>query len=234
MNPRRLEYFERSLEALDYVDVFLAQNMEIVRAQNTIRKAFLEGDYDYLLFTSDDVIIPYLAPYRIMKDCEIFRHDIITGWSPLYAFAPDTNISGKAPPNIEDRIDKPFYREDYKLFTVRQIQNLVYTGEELYPVWFVGWSITAISRRVVEAWTPRGWYFQVDKRFQPSANSKGEGGFYASSDLWFSYQTWKLGLEKYADLTVCVPHLPPKNKKDLLVGLENPQTLFIPKRRDLP
>jgi len=234
MNPRRLEHFVSSLKSIDYVDVFLAQNMEILRAQQEIRKAFLEGDYDYLLLTSDDVKIPYLAPYRIMKDAEIYGYDIITGWSSLYAFAPDANINGKAPPGIAERLGKPFHREEYGFLSVAQIKNRVFMGDEIIPVWFVGWSITAISRRAVTAWTPRGWYFQVDKRFQPSRNAEGEGGFHASSDLWFSFQMWKLGIEKYADLTVCVPHWPPRDKRDLLVGKENPQTRLIYARRELP
>ena len=61
----------KSLAAIDYVDVLLAENMEILAAQNAIRRYFLDHDYDYLLFTSDDVEIPYLAPLKIMNDVKL-------------------------------------------------------------------------------------------------------------------------------------------------------------------
>ena len=57
MHPRRLDFFLKSIRTLDYVDVLLAENMEILTAQNAIREYFLTHDYDYLLFTSDDVEI---------------------------------------------------------------------------------------------------------------------------------------------------------------------------------
>ena len=57
MHPRRLDFFLESLKALDYVDILLAKNMELVTALTNIRDSFLEREYDYLLLTSDDVPI---------------------------------------------------------------------------------------------------------------------------------------------------------------------------------
>jgi len=229
MHPRRLGFFLKSLAALDYVDILLAENMEILTAQNAIREYFLTHDYDYLLFTSDDVEIPYLAPFKIMNDVELLGHDIITGWSICRPGRPEANINTSPPENIEEKKGKLVWIHEYRCLSAEDIFKKIKQGTYIIPVWFVGWSITAISRRVVEKWKPRGRYFQVD-HFEPVTLEDGRSGFWASSDLWFSYQMWKEGFKKYADLTVYVPHHPQKENV-LLVGKEKPNLRFIPGKK---
>jgi len=208
MHPRRLDFFLKSLRALDYVDVLLAKNMELVAAMMAVRNYFLKSDYDYLLFTSDDVTIPYLGPYKIMQNVENTGYDVITGWSPIGRLA---NIGRQMTKKDVERLlklGKHVTIRQLKPFTVKGIEELLRKGEKIVPIWFTGWSITAMSKRVVKAWTPKGWV--------PTGKA----------DVWFSYEIWKKGFKKYADLSVKVPHRKVK-RKNFMVGKEPPQTQII-------
>ena len=214
MHPRRLDFFLKSLKALDYVDVLLAKNMELVAAMNAIRNYFLKSDYDYLLYTSDDITIPYLAPYKIMQDVESRGYDVITGWSPVKNV---TNIGREMTKKDVARLLKLGDRvriQQLKPFTVKGIEELLGKGKRIIPIWFTGWSITAMSRRVVKAWTPKGWI--------------PEG----KADVWFSYEIWKKGFKKYADLDVRVPHRAVK-RRNFMVGIEPPKTQLIKARKSI-
>lgn len=235
MNPRRLPFFVESLGKLDYVDVLLAKNMEIIMAQNNIRKYFLEHDYTHLLFTSDDVEIPYGAPKQIFDDVEQGGYDIITGWSLCRPNRKEANITPMAPKNIGGRLNRPFWYHEYGFLKNYEISNMVKSGKTIIPIWFTGWSLTCISRKVVDVWTPRGWYFQPIPEFRPTIY-KGVGGSWASTDLWFSYQLWKAGFNKYADLRVYVPHNPlhfSHKYASILVGKEPAKLEFISAKKAL-
>lgn len=225
MHPRRLPFFMRSMNAIDYVDILLAKNMELIMAQNMIRTYFLERDYDYLILTSDDVEIPIDAPHEIMFDVEDKRYEIITGWSKIKPDIEDCNITYKANLQIEEQIDKPFYHHMYNFITTDQIKEHIRKKEYVIPVWFIGWSVTAMSRKSVLDWTPRGWYFSPSEPYHLVFN--GMEGRWCSSDLWYSYNMWKKGYQAYCDLTVYVPHNPPR-PQPLLVGIEPPRLEFRP------
>jgi len=229
MHPRRLDFFLESLKALDYVDILLAKNMEMVEALKTIKNVFLKGDYDYLLLTSDDITIPYLAPYKIMKDVGETGYDIITGWSRVGKLA---NISRpKVNENIEKWTKKGIRLKNMYPYTVNEIEDMLKEGKGIIPVWLVGWSITAMSRRVVENWTPRGWVFLTRSKWKP-ATYQGEKGKWWQADIWFSYETWKKGFKKYADLTVRIPHTKSK-LKTMMVGKKPPEVKLIKARKKL-
>ena len=225
LHPRRLSYFLDSLRVLDYVDVFLAKNMEIVQAATTIRDFFLKLDYDYLILTSDDVVIPYLGPLMLMKDVQRRRFDILTGWSRRTPNSLHGNISPKPAPHIELKKGKALSTDEYHFYTVNNLVRLFSQGNRFIPVWFVGYSLTAMSRKVVEAWTPSGWNFCHTSIFNPVTLPNGRSGFWQSTDLHFSYQMWKLGFQKHADLAVYVPHY--SDLRNLLVGKMKPEVEFI-------
>ena len=233
MHPRRLDFFLESLKALDYVDILLAKNMELVTALTNIRDSFLEREYDYLLLTSDDVTIPYLAPYKIMKDVEETGYDIITGWST----SPDgtlSNIGGSKQLDEIEAIRKKggyFPNKHVNRYTVRQVTRMLRAGKRIIPIWFTGWSITAMSRAVVENWTPRGWVFQKTAKWKP-ATYQGKRGLWCQADHWFSYETLKHGFRKYADLAVHVPHTKAL-LSTLRVGIEPPETVIVKARKPL-
>jgi len=234
MHPRRLDFFLRSLESIDYMDILLAKNYPIIEAQNRIRDFFLKHDYDILIFTSDDVMIPYLAPLRIKQDMEILGHDIITGYSIIRPRRREVNITRNMPYRLERRLDKPVFLHQYGFLKIDDVFRSLSQGEYLIRVFFVGWSLTGMTRQVVESWTPRGWYFQTTPPYH--SIHEGRRGFWASSDLWFSYQAYKNGFEAYADLTVHVPHYPPNPRdrtKVLLVGKEKPQLEFIKAKKEI-
>lgn len=227
MHPRRLDFFLRSINAIDYVDVLLAKNYELTMAQNMIRNYFLTHDYDYLLFTSDDTEIPYEAPKQIMDDIEKYRFNIITGWSRIRPQVPHVNITLNAPPLIEQRKNKAFLYSMYNFVTVTEIKEMLRNGKTIIPIWFVGWSLTAMSRKSIQEWTPRGWYFDYSPPYHLEMD--GLKGSWKSSDLWYSYNMYKKGYQAYCDLRVHVPHYPPRFKylkDELLVGKEPPKLEF--------
>jgi len=230
MHPRRLDFFLESIREIDYVDILLAKNYPIIQAQEKIRDFFLSRDYDYLILTSDDVKIPYLAPAMIMANVELYGYDIVTGWSLIRPNSRYANINREPPYGIDRYLGRPVWLNQYRFLTLSEIIDHILNGEYVIPVWFVGWSLTAMSREVVEKWTPRGWYFQYG---EPGHEVyQGRRGFWASSDLWYSYQMWKEGYEKYADLTVYIPHYPPR-PQPLLVGKEPPELEFIAKKKTI-
>jgi hypothetical protein len=238
MHPRRLKFFLESMGRIDYMDIVLAKNYPLIDAQNQIRKCFLTHDYDVLVFTSDDVEIPYDAPRQIVEDMETTKYPIITGWSRCRPDRQEANITLEPIPNIEKRKDVPVYYESYQFMKIEEIQSRVKKGETLIPVWFVGWSLTAMTREIVELWNPRGWYFQHTEPYHYVLN--GHRGCWCSSDLWFSYNIWKKGIPKYADLRVQVPHNPPllgksnpEKAKMLLVGKEPSKLEYIKRKKEL-
>jgi hypothetical protein len=223
MHPRRLPFFVNSINKIDYVDVALAKNYNLIEAQNTIRDYFLAHDYDSLLFTSDDVEVPYNVPRMIVKDLALGKYDIVTGWSNCRDTRREANITLAPIPNIDTKIGLPVFYEQYRFVLMPTIKQLLAKGKTLVNVWFIGWSITGMSRKVVEAWKPKGWYFQKGEPHHFTVN--GQKGFWASSDLWYSHQMWKLGFSKACDLRAFVPHHPPR-PKGLLVGIE-PSSLEV-------
>jgi hypothetical protein len=236
MHPRRLPYFVKSVRAIDYMDVVLAKNFPLLDAQKQIIKVFLEDDYDILVFTSDDTIIPYEAPKTIVNDILQTGHKIITGWSKCRPNRPEANITVKPPRNIDRNKDRPVYYNQYGFMKVGEIQSLIKQGKTMIPVWFVGWSLTGMTRGIVQQWTPAGWFFQKTEPYHYVF--KGSKGCWTSSDLWYSYQMAKLGYAKYCDLKVYVPHDPPllgkanpERAKLLLVGKEPPEVELIPAKK---
>lgn len=233
LHPRRLPFFLESLKALDYVDVLLAKNMELVTALKAIKNGFLESEYDCLLLTSDDVTIPYLAPYKIMKDVEETGYDIITGWST----STDGTLSNIGGPKQLDEIEAIrqkggyFPKKDVNRYTVPHVMEMLEAGKRIIPIWFTGWSITAMSRAVVESWTPRGWVFQKTAKWKP-ATYQGKKGLWCQADHWFSYEALKHGFRTYADLTVHVPHTKAL-LSTLTVGKEAPKTVIIKARKPI-
>lgn len=230
MHPRRLDFFLESLKNIDYVDVLLAKNMELATAMKAVKNYFLKNRYDYLLFTCDDITIPYLAPYKIMRDIEATGYDVITGWSPVGKEL--TNIGRPMTKEDIEKILKLGRRasiRQLKPFTVNGIEGLLGEGKRIVPIWFTGWSITAMSRRVVEAWTPKGWVFKKGAKWSPAVHN-GQKGKWGKADVWFSYEIWKKGFKKYADLAVRVPHRK-VGLKTLMVGKEPPKTELIKARK---
>lgn len=231
MHPRRLSYFIKAVNKIDYIDVLLAKNFKMVDAQLHIQKYFLDNDYDVMIFTSDDVIIPYDAPLKILKDMREYKYEIITGWSRCRPTKPEANITLEPPRLIERNIGRPVFYNQYNFIKVNEIQSLIKSGKYVIPVWFVGWSLTGMTKAVVEKWEPRGWYFQHTEPYHYVY--QGRKGCWASTDLWYSYDLWKKGLVKYCDLRVYIIHEPPllgranvERAKLLLVGKE-PQELEL-------
>ena len=234
LNPRQLPFFLKSLKALDYVDVLLAQNMELVTAITAIRNYFLKSNYDYLLFTSDNVTIPYLGPHKLIKDIEETGYDIITGWSPI---SPQLKVANIGRPDVAKNVDTIkkkggyFPQKDALLYTVKELEEMLKQGKRIIPIWFTGWSITAMSRAVVENWTPLGWVLQKRTKYKPAVY-KGEKGWWCQADYWYSYELGKKGFKAYADLTVRVPHTRTV-LSTLLVGKERPRTILIKAEKPL-
>jgi len=242
MHPRRLPFFLNSIKAIDYIDVLLAKNMAIIDAQNAIRTFTLEKGYDALILTSDDVVVPYDGAKQIRQDMIDLDAKIVSGWSPLNPKSYQANINQRPPLNVERRLGRGIFINEYRFTTLQQITEYLKKGQNFIDVWFVGWSLTGMTKEVIEKWTPNGWYFNRASPFV--SKHKGAMGFWSGCDLWFSYQTWKLGFKKLADLRVKVIHDPPlrwvrakrvlrKDRSMLLVGKEPPQTEFIPARKPL-
>lgn len=226
MHPRRLDYFIGSLRRIDYVDIVLAKNMLIVDALNALRRFALEEGYDYLILTSDDVIIPYTAPAKIMADCILLEPEVITGYSRIKPNRPDLNITVEPIYDIDRKRGRVVWYNEYRFVKDYEVLDYLQRGEEVIEVWFVGWSLTAIRSDVLEKWEPRGWWrseFWVNGRKWP---------WEVSCDLAFSYDTWKLSVKKYCDLGVYVPHIPAKTRT-MRIGIEEPEVEFIKRKRDI-
>lgn len=226
MHPRRLDYFLESLKKIDYIDIVLAKNMLIVDALEKLRNFTLEHGYEYLILTSDDVIIPYEAPLKIMTDCILHKYKIITGYSRIKPTRPELNINLEPIYDIDRKVGRPVWFHEYNFLKDYQIWDYLNKGEYIIPVWFVGWSLTAIHRKVLERIEFRGWYqdriWINNKRYV----------WNVSCDLAFSYDTWKLGVKKYCDLTVYIPHIPARTRT-MRIGIEEPKIEFIEKKKDI-
>jgi len=204
MHPRRLPYFLESIRRIDYVDIALAKNYDATEALNILRSYALKNDYDYMILTSDDVIIPYNAPLKIMLDCELYNPPAITGYSRINPYTQYVNLTLKPIPNIERRVNTTIWMHEYGFISIYDVLSNLYNGNEILKVWFVGFSLTAIRNDILEKWIPKPF------------NQNG------CHDLQFTYETWKMNIDRYADLTVYIPHIP-TGKSGLLVGVEPPE-----------
>ena len=223
MSPRRIPIVYDALRKIDYVDIAIAQNMIITDAHKALAKACLDGGYDVLIKTSDDLVIPYLAPYRLIQDYEMTGYKVITGWSFVRPWIKKANITFVPIRNIDRYVGRPVYMSMYPFPTIDEIRRKIMTDGYIVPVWFVGFSLTLITADVIEKWEPRGWYMARDRY----------GPWPVSTDLRFSYDIWKMGIQAYADLSVYCPHLA-YGRRDLLIGREEPRLVIWDRKRDKP
>jgi len=218
MHPRRLDYFLNSIKKIDYIDILLAKNMKIVEALKTIRDFTVDREYDYLILTSDDTIIPYLAPAKIMHDVRMLnKPQIITGYSKISTKTPFVNLVEKMPEDLEPN---KYYPANIYMH-ISKVWEYIFKGKYIISVWFVGWSLTAIHWTILEEWKPRAWM---------TWHVQGGDEWSAACDMAFSYDFRHV--EKLADLTVYIPHIP-TGRKGLLVGVEKPDVDFIKAKRRL-
>ncbi|MBS7612477.1 hypothetical protein KEJ27_09835 [Candidatus Bathyarchaeota archaeon] len=222
LSPRDLNFFWDSLERIDYIDIAVARYMETVKALETIRMFALEKNYDYIIIIPDDTIIPYTSISKIMIDCELFNHKIVTGYSRIRPGVSDCNVTLNPPWNIENLKGKPCYYQFYKFLKYNDVIGMLSEGKDIVKVWFVGWSLTAVHREVFEKVKFRGWITLTDYY----------GVWNQSCDLAFSYDVWKLGYEPYCDLTVYIPHLP-TGRKNLNIGVKPEEFKFKERKRSI-
>ncbi|MEM2449049.1 MAG: hypothetical protein QXT14_08905 [Candidatus Bathyarchaeia archaeon] len=222
LSPRDLDYFWNSLNKVDYVDIVIARNMEIAKALETLRNYALEHGYDYMIVVSDDTIIPYDAPAKLMLDCKLYEYKVITGYSKIRPNVEDCNITLEPPANIDKKLNQTVWYHEYKFVKYRDIEKMLLEGKTIVKVWFVGWSLTAIHREVLEKIKFRGWVTKKDKY----------GVWNQSCDLAFSYDIAKMGYEAYCDLTVYVPHIP-TGRVNLNLGRYPEELVIKNKKRDI-
>ena len=217
MHPRRLDYFLNSIKNIDYIDIALAKNMKIIDALTSLRDFTLENGYDYLILTSDDTVIPYLAPAKVKCSLRMLKFPkILTGYSRISTKTPFVNLVERMPEDLEPN---KYYPANIYMH-ISEVFDYLFKGKYIIPVWFVGWSLTAMHRTVLEDWKPRAWM---------TWHVQGGDEWSAACDMAFSYDF--SNVTKLADLTIYVPHIP-TGRKGLLVGKEPPELEYIKKKEN--
>jgi hypothetical protein len=227
-HPRRLKFFIESVEKVDFLDKVFAENMPPTMAYTSLRNFALDKGYDYLILTSDDVVVGGDALRLIMDTCMSRDIPVVTGWSLVRPYHFLTNVTLNPPREIDRYVDRPFYLEHYGFLPYWRMQEFKLRGVKLFDVWFVGFSLTAIRRDALREWTPRGWYFHEHPSFQPESH-QGRKGFWASQDMWFSYEMGVKGFRKVCVVDAYVPHEPvgySHSWSDFTVGKLDPMIRF--------
>jgi len=206
-HPRRLEFFTKSVEKIDFIDKAFAENMPSSVAYKTLRDFALDKGYDYLILTADDVVVSDFALKQIVKAILFHDYPITTGWSLVRPNMKIANITLFPPKDIEKKIGKPILLHEYGFIPTRMIEDNFKRDVYVLQVWFVGFSLTAVRRDVLRDWEVRGWFFNPHPIYQPE-EYEGRRGFWSGFDLWFSFDSWRKGYRKLCVLDAYVPHLP--------------------------
>ena len=228
LHPRRLEFFLDSIKKIDFIDKAFAENMPSNVANETLRNFALDKGYDYLILTADDVVVTEYALKQIVKAVLFHDYPITTGWSLIRPRMKIANITLFPPKNIEKKIGKLLYLHEYGFLPTRMIDENLRKDVDVFQVWFVGFSLTAVRRDALKDWEVRGWFFQPHPTFQP-VEHQGKKGFWSGFDLWFSYDMWRKGYKKLCVLKAYVDHEPIGYSHGwgaLLVGKEEPRLRF--------
>jgi len=226
MHPRRIKSVIESINRIDYIDIVLAKNMLIVDAINSLKSFALDHGYKYMILTSDDLIIPYEACLRLYEDILLHGFKVITGYSRIKPSSLDLNITEKEIYDLDRKLNRPVFYHEYRFLRVHDVLSYLQKGIYIIPVFFLGWSLTAIEQSVLKKWKPRGWF--IDKIL---INNKYYT-WHVSVDLHFSYSIRKMGIQAYCDLTVYAPHLAVR-LETVRIGLEKPQVEFRKKRKSI-
>ena len=240
-SPRDLEKPKASFDEIDYVDKLWVKYASEADAYNTIRNFFLGRNYEILVISTDDLILPYFSVAQLIHDLE--RHPeikVLSGVCNLGSPAAfDLRKKMKivainllhARNGFSEAFNKnyPIHRinvtfkplvssESEKVWTLSQYRfpcsHVIFDEQRIQKVWFQGFAPGAIRREVVEQMLFRG-YQRTKSRV----------------DVSFALDCQKAGIDVYADFNVVTPHHQHYDK--MLVGKASPHTQFEPLRRQM-
>ena len=235
LHPRRLPFFLNSIEKIDFIDKVFAENMPSRLAYESLRSFALDKGYDYLILSSDDVVVEESALRKVIEAVLTYNYPVTTGWCWVRPNLKLANITLMPPKNLEKRLNQPLFMHEYGFVPKEVIDGFVEVGVKVVQVWFVGMSLTAIRQDVLRDWEVRGWFFQQHFTFKPETY-RGQKGFWSCFDLWFSYDSWRKGYKKICVLDAYVEHSPvgySHDWRDLTVGKLEPNVRFEEAKRSL-
>lgn len=209
-NTKTPEYYYKLIRR-GYKKVYRVERGEnsreaLTKAQNKIRRVFLDGDYDYLLFIESDLLVPPDTVKRLLsynKDVVGSTYIIGTGNVKVPCIFVDDVVEGGFRGTRPIGIKKNSLGQKY--FDEKEVMDFLSRRDKLQQVHGVGFGCTLIARKIfldredVPENDPRrkGVVFWYDIRF----NDK-------HSDVYFYLDMSRRGVPVFVDISVVVPHHP--------------------------
>jgi hypothetical protein len=184
-SPRNISVAIKAYDAIDYVDKYWIKYHTEKEALGAAERFFKEHtEYTHLIIAVDDTVINYDCVAKLIADFEAYpKLEVISGVVGLNYFKRDNRLSVTIEPVVEGEIPISTYsdriwRKKYKhlLFEFVSLQGLM-------QVWYDGFSITMMTRRVFELIGLKTW-----------------GESECMSDLKFAFDCWKSNISQYIDL----------------------------------
>jgi hypothetical protein len=181
--PRDLSEFLESQRHIK-IDKLWINYYPQTEAFKIARDECLKTDYTHFLFIVDDNIITQNGIDLLLEDSK--QYDVIGGWMncDTTTHKDDANISLSLPPNPPNR----GRYEDYHLMTIKQIEGLLATNNNLITISYQGFALCLIKRKILE--------------LIPFRDSHG-----CCPDSLFALDLHEAVIKQYCDLRVRCKHL---------------------------
>ena len=146
------------------------------------------NEYDYLVLATDDIVVKPEHIIQLKKDLEEFKFAVISGIM---------NVDEKDYPNGNLNICTCIAMKDRKLRHYDWLDLTRLPKDDIFPVKFAGFGLTAIRRDIVELLP-----FHTDSVFKGTGVASG-----ASLDLVFCWYCHERGIPIYVDKRIFMHHL---------------------------
>lgn len=179
-------------------------------AYEEARNFFLnEGDWEYLVLATDDIVVKPEHIIQLQKDIDNFHYPVISGIMNV-----DQNEYQLPYGNLN--ICHELALKDRRLRQYNWIKRRDLPEEDIFPVKFSGFPLMAIRRDVVKM-TP----FAADGVYKGKPMNLG-----ASLDFVFCWFCHEKGIPIYADKRINMQHLRISGR--MQIGEREPITEFLP------
>ncbi|GAH86570.1 unnamed protein product, partial [marine sediment metagenome] len=211
---------------VDFVDKLIVKNYQWDTAVNIARYFFFKQDYDYYIYSTDDVIGYPDHLKMLIQDTEEHGFPIISGWCNSIAYLAALSINPIDEEILKNSLEKPFpglTYENYNFLSVKDVATGAY-GFPFVKVWFNGGPLMLFTRDALRELPWRGWRNCRDKYcITPDAKKRGRP---VMADITFAIDCVEKGIPLMTDLRVFLYHIF-STSGNLRVGRDNPKMSFI-------
>ena len=197
-NIDEVEKYNESL--MKVCDVLNVRYMQEIPAYKNARRMFLDGNWDYFVIATDDIVVKPEDIIQLEEDLE--KYDVIGGMM---------NVDEKDYPDGNLNICYELALKDRKLRAYNWIKKPDLPKEDIFQVKFNGFALLGINRKILQ-----------DIEFAGDGIFRGKGmKFGASLDFVFCWECHVRNIPVFTDKRIDLHHL--RTSGSHQVGIRKPE-----------